>query len=259
MTCTGRCPPAEGTPYLLLRPGWCHPVPPQHVVGALRSPGVSEAAARADAGAPRGPPEKLPSQPSRFLQGRARQRGLRFHRAQFPCPAVLLCRRSTAGGHWQWGRAPYPALHAELGRRPPVTLGLPSPKEQQSVQPALRVPGLHLQALFCNHSGRGQPRTSCARRAGPCLSPHLGGHSLDTRPAVSEESSAEWGPGCRAVYLQVLGVSFLGKGLVLAGAPRVRGLLRCPSQKHLPSSGNLKFKQTATRREEGRGNGPGPS
>ena len=208
---------------------------------------------------PPGAPREAPFAAITFSPGTRTAAGASIPQGTVPLPCSSPLQTVHSGRALAVGEGTPPRAHAELGRRPPVTLGLPSPKEQQSVQPAPRVPGLHLQALLCNHSGRGQPRTSCARRADPCLSPHLGGHSPDTRPAVSEESSAEWGPGCRAVYLQVLGVSFLGKGLVLAGAPRVRGLLRCPSQKHLPSSGNLKFKQTATRREEGRGNGPGPS
>lgn len=80
-------------------------------------------------------------------------RAARFPPSCRPPPGTVENRRVPA----VWGRAPRPALHAELGTRPPVTLGLPSPEEeQQSVQPAHRVPGLHLQASSCNDCGLGQ-------------------------------------------------------------------------------------------------------
>lgn len=122
------------------------------------------------------------------------------------------------------GRAPHPALHAELGTRPPVTLVY--------------------QVLRKNNRASNQLAECPASTSRPRAAVTVGSDS----PPGSPEPPAQEGPPTEAaagaprpharqdagraeIYLQVLGVSFLGKGLVLAGAPSVRDLLQLPEPK----------------------------
>lgn len=150
-----------------------------------------------------------------FFCGQARSRKGRTGSRR---PAALRWEQSETGGCWRRGGGAPPGTTRRAGHTTSCDLALPSPEEaQQSVQPARRVPSLHLQASTA--LSLGTDRTTCPRgrpqRLPPAPNPvpHRAGHRRT------------------AVCAQVLGVSFLGKGLVLAGAPGVRDLLQLPGPK----------------------------
>lgn len=152
-------------------------------------------------------------------------------------------RTFDSGCSGRWGRAPCPVLHAKLGTRPPVTLATRPGEELQSARQLPEPPAFTSRPRCAETPGAGSPG----------LPAH--GQPAPTCPPAREDAAPSERFWCQRKAVQ--GDPGRPRSICRSWAfpSSQRGFSSRPSQKHLPSSGSLKFKQTTTRREEGRGSG----
>lgn len=257
-----------------VHPGRCHPFPPHRALGASRSPGASGSAARIDAAGPQGLPVTCASRPSLGLSTRDRQQPQRrlgiFRTGSHEVQTWSLCQSDVVSTSLQApmtrARAPGAALHAQPGTQSPVTRA-----SSQVCPPESPSPGLALAQLLALTAPSAQLRTCPRPRPASCPLQGQGcspaRHTSQDRqqekmPVVSEKDSCRVEARPHPANLFASSGRFLPEkgGLCWLEFRRLWSCSDGPGQKHLPSSGNLKFQQTTvqltTRQEEGRGSSP---